>query len=91
MIDITAYATAIDFKEFAGNIRISDAAASAAFGREVEIGSVSIIRGFIHYTGNHFSAHKGVYAVIRPVNGDPMQTLENELQKGLKNGRDDRS
>jgi len=100
MNTITAYAPIVDIRPAVGygNYQVIDAAQSVGKDRPVVIGHVNIIRGFIHYTGDQYSTHKGVYAVINPTYklengstmcGDPLGALEAALKTGIKNGRDD--
>lgn len=99
-MNITAYLPEADIKPAAGfgEFHVIDAAQSVGKKYPVKVGHVTIIRGFIHYTGDRYSTHKGVEAVIsptykledgRPMCGDPMGALELALKTGIKNGRDD--
>jgi hypothetical protein len=49
------------------------------------IGKAELVRGFAHYCG--IGAHRGFTCVIR----GGLAGLEQELAKGIRNGRDDRS
>lgn len=86
MNTITAYANEIRTQRVAGQVHVYD----DMFAKDVKVGVVDMIHGFIHYTGAAYSAHEGVYAVIRTENGDPIGTLAQALKSGVQNGRDDR-
>lgn len=100
MNTITAYAPIIDIKRMGAiDYQVIDAAQSVGKKYPVVIGHVTILKGFLHYTGDRYSTHKGVEAVISPTYkledgstmcGDPMGALESALRTGIKSGRDDR-
>lgn len=99
MNTITAFAPQIRTEYASGQTYVFDAAAEAAFGREVRIGTMDMINGWVHYTGTWGSSHEGVEAVIKSsyitesgsvMTGDPMGALEAALKGGLESGRDDR-
>jgi hypothetical protein len=74
-----------------GEHQIIDAAASVGKKYPVVIGHVTVIRGFGHFTGDHFSAFKGITAVIALSGANSMDNVLEALRTGLKDGRDDRS
>ena len=51
------------------------------------IGKAELVRGFAHYYGVRGGAHQGFSCIIR----DGLEGLRRELEKGIRNGRDDRN
>lgn len=81
-----------------GQYHVIDAAQSLGKRFPVIVGHVSIIRGFIHYVGDRYSAHQGIEAVIKPSYtledgslqcGDPIGALVRALREGIRSGRRD--
>jgi hypothetical protein len=94
MQNITAYAEEVTVtRNGSDGYRIADTALSARAGYPVVIAYVTVARGFLHYTGDRFSAHKGIEAVIAPrmeEGPNHPETIRRVLREGLVNGRDDR-
>jgi hypothetical protein len=94
MNDITAYASEIMVNRTGSvDYQVIDAAQSVGKEYPVVIGHVTVINGFLHYTGDRYSTHKGVYAIIAPRMAEGPNhpdTIALVLREGLKNGRDDR-
>lgn len=100
MNTITAYLPEADIRPAIGfgEFHVYDAAQSVGKKHPVKVGHASLIRGFVHYVGDHYSTHRGVTAVIRPdylmedgarMCGDPIGALTAALRTGLTSGRDD--
>jgi hypothetical protein len=99
-MDITAYCEFPEFQRRGDGYVVIDAAATATHDYTVVIGHVTVIRGFAHFTGDRFSALKGLKAVLSSsypledggtMTGDVIGALRYALKHGLKHGRDDRS
>jgi hypothetical protein len=89
-MNITAYAEEVSFNRTgARDYGVIDAAASVGRKYPVVIGHVTIIRGFAHFTGEHFSALRGLKAVIAIDNASMKDTITKALREGIKHGRDD--
>lgn len=92
-MNITAYAEETEIKWMAGQYQVIDAAQSVGKKHPVVIGVATVERGFIHYYGNHYSSHKGVYAIFRGTRAEGPnhpETIQRVLREGLVHGRDDR-
>lgn len=94
-MNITAYAEEITVNRMGmTDYQVIDAAQSVGKKYPVVIGHVTVIHGFLHYTGDRYSTHKGVYAVIEPrlpEGPNHPDTIRRVLREGLRHGRDDRS
>ena len=94
MNTITAYAEEITVNRMgATDYQVIDAAQSVGKKYPVVIGHVSVIKGFLHYTGDNYSTHKGVNAVIAPKAAqgpNHPETIKLALRAGITSGRDDR-
>lgn len=94
-MNITAYAEEITVKQMGViDYQVIDAAQSVGKKYPVVIGHVTVIRGFLHYTGDRYSTHKGVTAIIAPTRTEGpnrADTIRRVLREGLEHGRDDRS
>lgn len=91
-MNITAYAEETEIQWLAGQYLVIDAAQSVGKKYPVVIGTATIIRGFIHYVGDNYSAHKGVKAIFKGNMAEGPnypETIQRVLQEGLANGRDD--
>jgi hypothetical protein len=94
MNTITAYAEEITVNRMgATDYQVIDAAQSVGKKYPVVIGHVNVIHGFLHYTGDRYSTHKGVEAVIAPKAAqgpNHAETIQLALRAGITSGRDDR-
>lgn len=97
MNTITGYATSINLIRMgAGEYSVIDTRINR------HIGHVTVIRGFLHFTGTRNTGLEGVNAVIAPsvieredgtvrhCGGNHGETIRHELAKGIRGGRDDR-
>jgi hypothetical protein len=94
MNTVTAYAENITVNCVQyGEYQVIDDAASVGKRYPVVIGHATIVRGFVHYIGDRYTAHKGLTAVIAPTAAEGPnydETIKRVLREGLENGRDDR-